>query len=101
MAIVYVHGVANRGGGADEGDARKKAKYEAGIQQIRLLIARYVAPAAGTSVIEFAYWGDKGVTFRWNLASRPRTRLLGQGAEGAEASSIYDQPLMLASIDVS
>ncbi|KRB86707.1 hypothetical protein ASE00_08480 [Sphingomonas sp. Root710] len=69
MAIIYVHGVKVRS--PDHGIALGKS------------FQRWLAPklsVGGTAPdYEPVYWGDLAATFHWNLASRPRTALLGMG----------------------
>lgn len=75
MPIVYVHGVANR---LDDDDQLP------GWDEISTYLRRYIAPEISKKPeevsIKSAYWGGQGVGFRWNGASRPRSKLLGQGA---------------------
>ncbi len=72
MPIVYVHGV--------------NVRDRKGFQAIMPLLRRYVAPvlsARPTEVeIQDVFWGDEGVTFAWDGASRPRSQLIGMGAAG-------------------
>jgi hypothetical protein len=80
MPIVYVHGVANR---LDDEDQLP------GWDEVSAYLRRYIAPEIsdlpeGVS-IKRAYWGDYGAIFRWSGASRPRSKLLGQGAGGGAA----------------
>jgi hypothetical protein len=77
MPIVFIHGVAVRGDSDWSGISR--------------LLQRYIAPeisddAKGVELIR-TYWGDIGAAFAWGGASRPRTPVLGQGAE-AEFSAV-------------
>lgn len=76
MPILYVHGVNTRS--------------RDGFLGLEGLLRRYVAPAIAADPdqvwIDDAYWGDAGVRFAWGGASRPRSRLLGQGADATEVS---------------
>jgi hypothetical protein len=71
MPIVFIHGVGVRD--------------EAGFHEISPLLRRYIAPVISddpaTVAITSVFWGPKGVSFAWDGASRPRTRLLAAGAE--------------------
>jgi hypothetical protein len=71
MPIVFVHGVGVRD--------------EAAWLSTRAFLRRYIAPVISCDAdkvqILQAYWGDLGVRFAWNGASRPRAPLTGQGAE--------------------
>jgi hypothetical protein len=85
MPIVFVHGVA----------VRNSAAWD----DIRTYLRRYIAPVISSLpaqvTIEQAYWGDIGVRFAWNGASRPRTPIARQGA--ATGASTLDQALALFS----
>lgn len=78
MPIVYVHGVANRLNDHDQ---------LPGWDEISTYLRRYVAPEISQNPdqvpIKLAFWGDKGANFRWQGISRPRTKLLAQGAGGS------------------
>jgi hypothetical protein len=69
MPILYVHGVATRD--------------SLGFDAMKPYLARYIAPAISTDpdhvATEEVFWGGSAATFRWDGASRPKTRLLGQG----------------------
>jgi hypothetical protein len=69
MTIIYVHGV--------------KVRSPTHGQQLRKSFVRWLGPKLsvnGTeSGYEPVYWGDRAAQFRWDLASRPKTALLGQG----------------------
>ena len=77
MPILYIHGVANRN--------------RDGFLELRPYLERLVAPAISDDpkqvLIDDVFWGDSGVRFAWDGASRPRTRLLGQGAEATDVSA--------------
>ena len=89
MSIVYVHGVATRSG---------NESYESHWNGIRGFLERYVAPEISAACKAFpAYWGDEGVAFAWNGASRPFSLLFGQGAAAVPAAG--DRALTLASLD--
>lgn len=69
MTIIYVHGVKVRS--EDHGIALRRP-FERWLGPI--LSVGGAAPG-----YEPVYWGDLAANFSWNLASRPRTKLLGQG----------------------
>lgn len=75
MTIIYVHGVNVR-------DARHGILLEKPFK-------RWLGPhvAVGGREVEYlpVYWGDIAAKFRWNLASRPETKLLRQGAADSPA----------------
>jgi hypothetical protein len=87
MAIVYIHGVANR---------KDDPAYSSGISILETLLMRYVAPAIGTTTVRIAYWGDYGTHFSWDGSSRPRTLLRGQGTRSIECSDA-ERSLLVAS----
>jgi hypothetical protein len=72
MPILYVHGVNTRS--------------RDGFFALKPYLQRYVAPAISgdpdTVMIDDVYWGNVAAQFAWDGASRPRSRLLGQGAAG-------------------
>lgn len=90
MAIVFVHGVANR---------TDTPKYAERWRRLEVFLRRYVAPAISDQPanvhISAAYWGDLGAQFAWDRASRPRTPLLGMGAGPTDSSQ--QQATMIAS----
>lgn len=92
MPLVFVHGVANR--------VDKRENLEGFQDYVEPLLRRYVAPAISDdpqrAVIRLAYWGDAGVKFAWNGDSRPRSALLGQGAQ--TAASVADRSAALADL---
>jgi hypothetical protein len=48
-----------------------------------------IRPAAAVALFDSGvYWGDLGVTFAWDGASRPRSQLLGMGAEDSDGSQL-------------
>jgi len=71
MPILYVHGV----------NTRTRQPFETSIREY---LRRYVAPVISDQPesvwIDQAYWGDVAVEFAFGGISRPRSRLLGQGA---------------------
>ena len=91
MPILYIHGV--------------NVRSREGFLEIEPLLRRLVAPAISTDeagvLIDDVFWGDVGATFAWEGASRPRSRLLGQGAgsvsitaaQGALTSATFPQTL--------
>jgi hypothetical protein len=68
MTIIYIHGVNVRS--PEHGKELEKPF-------LRWLGAK--VSEANTARYEPVYWGDLASDFRWKLASRPRTALLGQG----------------------
>ncbi|MFD1103827.1 hypothetical protein [Sphingobium olei] len=78
MTIIYVHGVNVRT--AEHGEILGKP------------LRRWLGPKLGVNGAEPGYepvyWGDHGVKFRWNLASRPKTQLLRQGATGSAMAGL-------------
>ncbi|WP_242187220.1 hypothetical protein [Sphingomonas sp. CARO-RG-8B-R24-01] len=91
MTIIYVHGVKVRS--AESGKELGKS------------FQHWLAPKLSVNNAlpgyEPVYWGDLAATFRWNLASRPPTPLLGMGGaeafaglgslRGAADATIFDQ----------
>lgn len=77
MPILYVHGVATRD--------------SLGFDAMKPYLARYVAPAISGDPdhvpTEEVFWGGSAATFRWRGASRPKTRLLGQGSTATPAAA--------------
>lgn len=75
MPILYVHGVATRD--------------SLGFEGMKPYLRRIVAPAISSDpdgvAIDEVFWGGSAAAFAWKGASRPRTRLRGQGAAEAEA----------------
>jgi hypothetical protein len=69
MTIIYVHGV-------------KVRSPEHG-RQLRKSFVRWLRPKLSVNGAEPGYepvyWGDLAARFRWDLASRPKTALLGMG----------------------
>jgi hypothetical protein len=92
MPILYVHGVNTRS--------------RDGFMALKPYLERYIAPVIsrdpGGVTIDDAYWGEMAAKFAWDGASRPRSRLLGQGAENqlatvdllASSASSLDLPAM-------
>jgi len=90
MTIIYVHGV-------------KVRSPEHGVELGKPFV-RWLGPKLSVNNAdpgyEPIYWGDLAATFRWDLQSRPRTKLLGQGGEedfsglgsmrGAVDTTIFD-----------
>jgi hypothetical protein len=75
MPIVFIHGVANR----------DKNAFENGI---KVLLERHISPLLNpTNPDQVAmiapFWGDLGATFAYGDISRPRSAILGQGAQDA------------------
>jgi hypothetical protein len=71
MPILYVHGV--------------NVRSRQGFLGVDTLLRRYIAPQISdkpdTVLIDDVFWGDAGVEFAWDGASRPRTRLIGMGSQ--------------------
>jgi len=71
MTIIYIHGV-------------KVRSPEHGLQ-LRKSFMRWLGPKLSVNGAEPGYepvyWGDLATRFRWDLASRPKTALLGMGGE--------------------
>jgi hypothetical protein len=92
MTLIYIHGVKVRS--PDHGNSLGKP------------FQRWVLPKIGAGGLADAYdpiyWGDAGVKFGWNLASRPKTKLLHMGGEpsfpglgslrGATERTPFDRP---------
>ena len=78
MPILYVHGVNTRS--------------RDGFFALKPYLQRYVAPAISADpnavLIDDVYWGDVAAQFAWDGASRPRSRLLGQGAADAAPDAL-------------
>ncbi len=76
MPILYIHGVNTRD--------------HKGFLQIKPYLRRIVAPAISDEpngvLIDDCYWGDMAAKFAWDGNSRPRSRLLGQGAADTRIS---------------
>jgi hypothetical protein len=72
MPILYVHGV--------------NVRSRDGFHAMKVFARRYVAPTISDDpngvTIADAYWGDHAFTPTYDGVSRPRTRLLGMGADG-------------------
>ncbi|OZY86066.1 hypothetical protein CBP51_03270 [Cellvibrio mixtus] len=66
MPIVFVHGVNNRIESAD---------YLPSVERKSVFLKTILSPRIGinkkNNFIDFPYWGDSGVKFRWNQASLP------------------------------
>jgi hypothetical protein len=91
MPIIHVHGVGTR-------------DPKTSFAEIRQYLRRFVAPVISATpdevLIDQAYWGDAGAHFAWQGASRPKSLLLGQGAEGVAASAA-DRALLAAALRAS
>src|SRR5262245_26010530 len=70
MTIIYIHGVTVRDPAAG--------------QALERPFRRWLFPKLSVGGIQPGYqpvfWGDVAAKFRWDLESRPRTKLLRQGA---------------------
>ena len=92
MTIIYVHGVKVR---------EERHGVELGRSFERWLRPKLSVNDAAPSY-EPVYWGDLAATFAWDLASRPRTKLLRMGGQGELAGlgslrgATADTPLDLA-----
>lgn len=96
MTIIYVHGVKVRS---------QEHGVELGKPFVRWLGPKLSVNNAAPGY-EPVYWGDLAATFVWDLESRPRTKLLGQGGEedfrgvgsmrGAVDTTIFDHAGPLA-----
>jgi hypothetical protein len=75
MPLLFLHGVSNRPG----------ASWQATARMVEVFLRRYVAPAISDDPDGVPFlpvmWGDLGAKLAWNGASRPRSALLGMGAE--------------------
>lgn len=71
MPILYIHGVATR----------DRQGFLAMEPSLRRLVAPAIADNPQHVLIDDVFWGDIAATFAWDGASRPRSRLLGMGAE--------------------
>lgn len=87
MPVLFVHGV----------NVRDRSLFE----QITPLLRRWASPVLSAHpeqvLIEDAYWGDLGVQFAWDGASRPRSRILGMGA--AQPIGLADRMETALSLD--
>jgi hypothetical protein len=91
MPILYVHGV----------NVRSRDGFFALKDYLRRYLAPVISHDPDNVLIDDAFWGDAGVDFAWNGGSRPRSRILGQGAgatalapiEGALTAAAYRQAL--------
>lgn len=85
MPIVFVHGVATR-------------DPQASFPEIESYLRRYVAPALSpdpeTVPVLYSYWGDVAAHFAYGGISRPRSMLLGQGADDVSST----QAALLAAV---
>ena len=85
MTIIYIHGVNVRS------DAHGK--------ELEAPFRRWLGPKlGGDPAYEPVYWGGQCASqFRWGLASRPKTAILGMGSTGANASltSAREAPVAL------
>ena len=92
MTIIYVHGVKVRD---------PKHGIELGKSFLKWLSPKLSVGGAAPAY-EPVYWGDLAATFHWDLASRPRTALLGQGGtddfaglgslRGSSEVTVFDRP---------
>lgn len=78
MPILYVHGVNTR--------------CRTGFLALEAFLRHYIAPAISsqpdTVLIDDVFWGDAGVDFAWDGASRPRSRILGMGPDASELTAV-------------
>ncbi len=99
MSIIYVHGVKVRS--PDHG-------VQLGKSFLRWLGPKLSVNNAAPGY-EPVYWGDLAATFHWDLKSRPRTKLLGQGGaedfaglgsmRGAADATIFDHAQAVNVVD--
>jgi hypothetical protein len=92
MTVIYIHGVKVR-------DAKQGVELG---RSFRRWLQQILSVDGAMIGYEPVFWGDKAASFRWNLASRPKTKLLGMGGTSAFAglgslrnrgkSSILDRP---------
>jgi hypothetical protein len=86
MPIVYVHGVATR----------DFVSFEA----MKPYLRRYISPILSSDpdnvYVDQVFWGNHAAKFRWKGASRPRSRLLGQGP--ASTTQQMASPALLAAL---
>ncbi|OGU24494.1 MAG: hypothetical protein A2580_04395 [Hydrogenophilales bacterium RIFOXYD1_FULL_62_11] len=91
MPIIYIHGVATR-------------DQEKPFSEIKQYLRRFVAPVISSApenvLIDQAFWGDEGARFAWNGASRPRSLLLGQGAD-TKIDTVADRAELAATLHAS
>jgi hypothetical protein len=99
MTIIYVHGV--------------KVRSEEHGKELGKSFVRWLEPKLSVNNAppgyEPVYWGDLAATFLWDLKSRPRTKLLGQGGaddfaglgsmRGAADTTIFDRELAVPVVD--
>jgi hypothetical protein len=78
MPILYIHGVATR---SREGFVEIE-------RYLRRLVAPAISPDPDGVLIDDVFWGDVAATFFWDGASRPRSRLLGMGADGPQIPAV-------------
>jgi hypothetical protein len=86
VPILYVHGV----------NTRDSIGFEGLKPYLRRLVAPVISPDPAGVLIRDVFWGGSGATFAWNGASRPKTRLLGMGAE---APSPAGAPILTALVE--
>ncbi|MEA3044772.1 MAG: hypothetical protein QOH47_2610 [Sphingomonadales bacterium] len=70
MSIIYVHGVK----------VRSKVHGEKLGDSFRRWLGPKLSVNGAPPGYEPVYWGDLAARFRWNLESRPKTKVLGMGA---------------------
>ena len=87
MPLIYIHGVAVR----DENAWKQREPF------LRHYVAPVINPDAPEAVeILPVFWGNVGVQFAWDGASRPKTALLGQGFDTDPSSA--ERAVLLASL---
>lgn len=82
MSIIFVHGV----------NTRETEMPESLTAMLRHHVAPVISGKPEEVPIEYAYWGDVAAQFAWDGASRPRTPIIGMGANGSTSEGL----LMLA-----
>ena len=78
MPILYIHGVATR---SRDGFVEIE-------RYLRRLVAPAISPDPDSVLIDDVFWGDVAATFFWDGASRPKSRLLGMGADGPQIPAV-------------
>lgn len=73
MPILYIHGVATR----------DRERFFAIEEYLRRLVAPSISSDPASVLIDDVFWGDLAADFAWGGISRPRSRILGMGADTA------------------
>jgi hypothetical protein len=80
VPILFIHGV----------NTRSRRTFLALKPYLERHVAPAISPHPATVLIDDLYWGDLAAKFAWDGDSRPRSRLLGQGATDANTTSAFD-----------